>query len=103
MKIVRLLAAQIAFVAGLARPVKEPNGLHGFPQKKQPLLPESLTPRETEVLNLLASGLTNREIAAQLGLTMSTVKSHIQNIYGKLGVDRRLQAVAQAKEMDLLR
>lgn len=103
LKIVQLIAAQIAFVADLIRPVKEPTGLYGLPQQKQPLLPESLTPRETEVLNLLASGLTNREIAAQLGLTLSTVKSHIQNIYGKLGVDRRLRAVAQAKEMDLLR
>jgi ATP/maltotriose-dependent transcriptional regulator MalT len=56
-----------------------------------------------EVLNLLASGLANREIAARLGLSLSTVKSHIQNIYGKLGVDRRLRAVAQAREMDLLR
>jgi len=102
LKIARLLAAQTAFVAGLSETADEPAGGQELSPKSRPLLPETLTPREMEVLNLLASGLSNGEIAARLGLTLSTVKSHVQNIYGKLGVNRRLRAVARARKMDLL-
>lgn len=101
-KIARLLAVQTAFVAGLSEAANEPAGRQGLFHESRLPLPESLTPREMEVLNLLASGLANREIAARLGLSLSTVKSHIQNIYGKLGVNRRLRAVARARKMDLL-
>ena len=99
LKILHLFAAQVAFVTALSRlAAKEKGG--GTARSK--MLPETLTPREMEVLNLMASGLANQEIAEQLGLTLSTVKSHIQNIYGKLGVNRRLRAVSQARKMELL-
>lgn len=99
LKILHLFAAQVAFVTALPRlAAKEKGG--GTARSK--MLPETLTPREMEVLNLMASGLANQEIAEQLGLTLSTVKSHIQNIYGKLGVNRRLRAVSQARKMELL-
>ncbi len=55
---------------------------------------EPLTDREFEVLGLLASGFSNEEIAAALFVSLSTVKTHLKNIFGKLGVTSRLQAVA---------
>jgi LuxR family maltose regulon positive regulatory protein len=65
-------------------------------------LPEPLTEREIEVLRLLAAGLTNREIAQQLVVSPETVKKHIANIYGKLGTRNRTEAVARARQLDLL-
>jgi LuxR family maltose regulon positive regulatory protein len=65
-------------------------------------LVEPLTERETEVLRLMAAGLSNREIADELVLAMGTVKAHLHNIYGKLGVRGRVQAAARARELLLL-
>jgi LuxR family maltose regulon positive regulatory protein len=65
-------------------------------------LPEPLTPREREIVGLLAAGLTNREIAEKLVLSPETVKKHAGNIYQKLGVNNRTQAVAQARALALL-
>jgi LuxR family maltose regulon positive regulatory protein len=67
-----------------------------------PSIVESLSEREIEVLHLLAEGLTNREIAERLFLALSTVKVHTRNIYGKLGVHSRTQAVTRAQELGLL-
>ena len=61
-----------------------------------------LTRRELEVLELIAEGLSNREIAERLSLSVGTVKVHTRNIYGKLDVNSRTQAVAQAAKLDLL-
>jgi LuxR family maltose regulon positive regulatory protein len=68
----------------------------------EPALPEPLTPRELEVLKLLAAGLTNREIGAALVISPQTVKKHAGSIYGKLGVRRRTEAAARARELNLL-
>jgi len=65
-------------------------------------LVEALTDREEDVLKLLAQGLTNREIAAVLTIAVGTVKAHNHNIYGKLGVDNRVEAVTRARELDLI-
>ncbi len=65
-------------------------------------LPEPLTECEMEVLRLLAAGLTNREIAERLVISPETVKKHTANIYGKLAAGNRSQAVARAREWDLL-
>ena len=67
----------------------------------QPLV-EPLTNRETEILYALTDGLSNKEIAYRFGLTEGTVKSYIHNLYGKLGVKRRSQAIARAKELELM-
>jgi LuxR family maltose regulon positive regulatory protein len=66
------------------------------------VLPEPLTYREQEVLQLIAAGLTNREIAAQLVVSPETVKKHSGSIYGKLGVHSRTEAAARARDLDLL-
>lgn len=61
--------------------------------------PEVLSSREREVLDLLARGFTNREIAEQLVITASTVKVHVEHILAKLGVSDRTQAAVQAIEL----
>lgn len=53
-----------------------------------------LTPRETHVLRLLVDGLSTKEIVREMGVSQSTVRTHVQNIFAKLGVHSRLQAVA---------
>ena len=65
-------------------------------------LVETLTERELEVLQLIASGLTNQEIADRLVLAKSTVKKHIENIFGKLFVNSRTHAVNRAQELGLI-
>ena len=63
---------------------------------------EPLSKRELEVLRLIAEGYSNEEIAQKLFIAVSTVKTHIINIYGKLNVQRRTQALARARELGLL-
>lgn len=63
---------------------------------------DSLSHREVEVLQLIANGLTNQDIADQLYLSLHTVKVHARNIYSKLAVKNRTQAVAQAKALGIL-
>jgi DNA-binding NarL/FixJ family response regulator len=58
-------------------------------ERQEPLLPEALTPREVEVLRLLARGQTNRQIAKNLLISVSTVKNHVRYIITKLGVSDR--------------
>jgi len=65
-------------------------------------LVEPLSERELEVLQLIAEGLTNPEIASRLFLSVNTVKAHTRNVYGKLGVHSRTQAVAKAQALGVL-
>jgi DNA-binding NarL/FixJ family response regulator len=63
---------------------------------------ENLTNREIDILEALSSGLSNKEIAKHFGLTEGTVKIHLVNLYGKLGVNRRVQAVNRARELNMI-
>ena len=72
------------------------------PATSSEVLPEPLSEREVELLRLIASGLSNKEIAESLFITEGTVKNHITHILGKLNVRDRTQAALRAKELGLL-
>jgi ATP/maltotriose-dependent transcriptional regulator MalT len=61
-----------------------------------------LSKRELEILGLLAQGLSNGEIAQKLFVSLSTVKTHNQNLFQKLGVQRRTQAIEKARSLQLI-
>jgi LuxR family maltose regulon positive regulatory protein len=71
------------------------------PSEAQPI-PEPLSQRELGVLRLLNTSLSSTEIAGELVVSVNTVRTHIRNIYGKLGVHSRYEAVARARELNLL-
>jgi DNA-binding NarL/FixJ family response regulator len=71
------------------------------PPRPQPLI-EPLSDRELEILRLVASGESNKEIAARLAIAEGTVKNHVTNILGKLGARDRIQAALKAKELGLI-
>jgi LuxR family maltose regulon positive regulatory protein len=82
-----------------AEPVKTDPSITQVPESQ---LVEPLSERELEVLQFIAEGLTNQEIATRLYLSLYTVKAHARNIYGKLGVKNRTQAVAKGKALGIL-
>ena len=71
------------------------------PTTAQPLL-DPLSKRELEVLQLIARGASNPEIAEELVLAVETVKRHVYNIFSKLGAKNRIQALAGARALGLL-
>jgi two-component system, NarL family, response regulator LiaR len=81
----------------LPRPLPEPTSRG----RAATSLPNALTPREMEVLSLLALGETNRQIAEELHISLSTVKRHLERILSKLGVSDRTQAAVKAIEIGL--
>jgi non-specific serine/threonine protein kinase len=96
-------AFDAAWARGKATPLADaldaaaaPPPLHPAAPPPAPRPPDGLTPREAEVLRLLANGLTNPEIAADLSLSVRTVERHINNLYGKLRVRGRTEATAYA-------
>ena len=74
----------------------------GYRSGQQEALVEPLSGRELEILALIAAGNKNQEIADQLFISLNTVRYHTKNLYGKLGVNRRTQAVAKAQELALI-
>lgn len=78
------------------------NITQGKPQLPPSLLIEPLSERELEILRLMAAGMSNQEIAEKVIVTVGTVKWHLNNIYGKLDVRSRTQALARAREFGLL-
>jgi DNA-binding NarL/FixJ family response regulator len=71
----------------------------GNPQAQAAL---GISPRERAVLEQLAAGCSNKEIAIRLGVSPNTVKTHVARLYEKLGTGRRIEAVARARELGLL-
>lgn len=88
-------------VVSLSQPVVEQLTDESF-DKPQLEIQGELTPRQREVLSLLAEGCSNQEIAARLGIKESTVEQHATNIYRKLGVGSRLEAVLWAKAHSMI-
>jgi len=72
------------------------------PAKSSAAMPEPLTERELDVLALIAEGDSNQEIARKLVVTLATVKTHVNHIFGKLGAESRVQVVAKARAAGLL-
>jgi DNA-binding NarL/FixJ family response regulator len=100
---VRVVAAGDALLAPAVtrRLITEFARQRSRPARPGPLL-ESLTPRETEVLRLIAEGLSNTEIAARLSVSEETVKTHVSRVLGKLCLRDRTQAVVAAYESGLV-
>jgi len=96
-----LLAASPKDEGGKMKDETVPNVLHPSSLIPQPLV-EPLSKRELEILALMAQGLTNVEIGQQIFISDQTVKVHTRNIYGKLGVNDRRQAVTKALALGLL-
>jgi len=93
------------FLKGVLTMLGEPNGIQRILPSKETTelaIAASISPREREILKLLSAGFSNREIAAKCSISTSTVKTHIENIYRKLGVNSRLQAIAQAQMLNLM-
>ncbi|MFO7631389.1 MAG: LuxR C-terminal-related transcriptional regulator [Caldilinea sp.] len=106
----RLLAYIDTLLAAFDQPVS-PAASHLSTTEELPIgiahaaianLVDPLTAREVEVLHLITAGLSNAAIAEQLVVSIGTVKSHLKHIYGKLAVESRTQAVAQARTLGLL-
>jgi DNA-binding NarL/FixJ family response regulator len=93
-----ILAAVQAVARGEAAldPAVQHHVLAALTEPGTPQLPDGLTPREVEVLQLIAEGLTNAEIAERLVVSAATVKSHVNHIFAKAGVRDRAQAVVYA-------
>lgn len=72
------------------------------PKPGEPSYVEPLTPRELDILNMIAKGASNQDIAEQLYLSVGTVKGHINHVFSKLDVHNRTSAVARARELGLL-
>ncbi|MBI1878183.1 MAG: hypothetical protein HYR94_08155 [Chloroflexi bacterium] len=90
-----------AYIANLLTAYEQTKALHPSVLIPQPLI-EPLSERELELVALIATGMSNSEIAEKLVVTVGTVKWHLNNIYGKLDVRSRTQAVAKARELGLL-
>jgi DNA-binding NarL/FixJ family response regulator len=92
--------------AYLHTPIVVGSNGHVHPVSTSPVaaavVPGRLTPRETEVVRLIAAGLSNKEIAAALGVSVRTIEHHITNLYRKLGAQSKADATAWAVRQHLL-
>ena len=84
-------------VAGLQR-----TGQDRSPSTSGARILSALSPRETDILTLIAEGLSNKEVARSLDVGPETVKSHLKSVFSKLGVERRAQAVSRAQTLGLV-
>jgi len=99
-EMLKFLSSQIAYMQKLQSFLEADVSEAKAEKPTPPATP--LTERELEVLNLIAKGMSNKEIARVLFLTVNTVKTHVLKIYEKLQANRRVQAIARARELKLL-
>lgn len=95
-------AAKHQIAPGYVRPLLAALGKPGDSTRVQQVLVEPLTERELEVLRLLGTELAGPDIARELVVSLSTIRSHTKSIYAKLGVNNRRAAVRRGEELDLL-
>jgi two-component system nitrate/nitrite response regulator NarL len=98
-----VIDGQIVVPQRLGRSAVSQNGSNGSPGSNEVLLARQLTPRELEVLQLLAQGAASSEIARRLGVSPNTVRTHVQGILTKLQVHSRLEAAAFAVRHQLVK
>jgi ATP/maltotriose-dependent transcriptional regulator MalT len=103
LRVVNVSVASASYVARLLAAFPDTIGSNVSPTGASQEAPiEPLTPRETEVLQLIASGASNPQIAGALFIAVDTVKRHCTHIYRKLGVSNRTQAATRGKELHLV-
>lgn len=95
--VLKMAAMQLYYAIRLVVPEERALGEQSLPAKVP------LTVRELEVLELMAAGFSNKEIAARLVVTEETVKAHVRNIFGKLEVGKRMRAVEAGRKLGLIR
>ncbi|VVE48045.1 DNA-binding response regulator [Pandoraea aquatica] len=101
--VARHILGLVALAPGASGTPVPPSGTgSGVAAARMSDVPSALSPREVEILGLVAKGMTNREIAALLSISSLTVACHIKNIYKKLAVNSRTQAVFEARISGLL-
>jgi DNA-binding CsgD family transcriptional regulator len=98
----KLTGKQRTVVKEILIPANEVAAYAPFIPNQQKRVDLSITPRELEVLELIARGMSNREIAAKLYVSENTVKTHSSRVFDKLGARRRTQAVQLGKQFGLL-
>jgi DNA-binding CsgD family transcriptional regulator len=107
-RLIPMLTALVADTMRSTQPARGDEAAQALPLSASPLtempspLVEPLTDRELEVLRLIAAGRSNREIADELFLAVNTVRSYSHQLYSKLGVGSRTQAIARARDLRLL-
>jgi DNA-binding CsgD family transcriptional regulator len=100
---VALLAAGfLALGAWLGRKLTPAPAGRGFTRNEAAIRSLGLSPRECEILTLLASGQSNKEMARSLAISPNTVKTHLARVYDKLDVERRVQAIEKARSLALI-
>jgi DNA-binding NarL/FixJ family response regulator len=94
--------SQPILAENITSPTRQPSKPPVLQPSNSSALAEPLTPRELEVLQLIAEGMTNRQIAEALIISVGTAKFYTSQIYSKLNVSSRTQAVVRARELGLL-
>jgi len=95
-----------SFLKGTLSMLEHSTGIQKTLPRDEPMtlaIAASISPREQQILQLICAGLSNREIAVKFSISTSTVKTHLENIFRKLGVNSRTQAIAQAQALGLVR
>jgi LuxR family maltose regulon positive regulatory protein len=94
-----------SFLKGVLTMLGHADGIPRIRSRDEPsqlAVAASISPREQEVLRMLSGGLSNREIAERCSISTSTVKTHIESIFRKLGASSRTQAIAEGRKLDLI-
>jgi len=98
----KLIKPKVQIIEHIIEKVHQPESTDTFKLNEDTLNELGLSKRELEVLQLMATGLSNQEIAGQLFVSLNTIKTHTSKVFEKLDVKRRTQAVEKAKRLSLI-